>query len=180
LYRLAHHLTFTEQEFEEATTLLDEALELFTVPVLLFEIATTGPEQQVAASMDLHFCIQRFHQHVAMYTLLSPIAIESDADANADYYATLNIAPWAWQSDIKLARDELARYWHPDKQVLQDSALAVSKMIEINQAYDVLRDKQRRNDYDKAMLKLWDRHNGASGCRVLSWSTSGRLLFRRL
>ena len=59
-----------------------------------------------------------------------------------DYYSTLGVSKTASASDIKKAYRKLAMANHPDKG--GDSA----KFAKITEAYDVLKDPQKRNNYD--------------------------------
>jgi len=63
-----------------------------------------------------------------------------------DYYAVLGVAPEASAEEIKRARRKLARKYHPD---LSKEPDAVERMKEINEAYDVLSDVQKRAAYDR-------------------------------
>lgn len=63
-----------------------------------------------------------------------------------DYYKILNIDKNASQKEIKNAYRSGALFWHPDKNVSQD---AHDKFIQINEAYNILIDVQKRIMYDK-------------------------------
>jgi molecular chaperone DnaJ len=65
--------------------------------------------------------------------------------AVSDYYETLGVEKSATDADIKKAYRKLAQRWHPD--VNQDPDAAV-KFKEINEAYQVLSDPERRQRYD--------------------------------
>lgn len=66
-----------------------------------------------------------------------------------DHYQTLKVSPRATQQDIKTAYRKLAKQFHPD--VCTDSSEASqTRIIEINQAYEVLGDEQQRKQYDQA------------------------------
>jgi molecular chaperone DnaJ len=62
-----------------------------------------------------------------------------------DYYGILGLARGASDADIKKAFRKLAQQWHPD--VNQDPA-AHDRFKEINEAYQVLSDPDRRQRYD--------------------------------
>ena len=62
-----------------------------------------------------------------------------------DLYAILGVGRGATDAEIKRAFRRLAQQWHPD--VNQDAA-ADARFKEINQAYQVLSDPQRRQAYD--------------------------------
>lgn len=64
-----------------------------------------------------------------------------------DYYATLGVAKTASHDDIRKAFRKLARQYHPD--VAKDKKTAESKFKEINEAYEVLGDDDKRKRYDE-------------------------------
>src|SRR2546425_5683806 len=64
-----------------------------------------------------------------------------------DYYATLGVPREASEDDIKKAFRMLARQYHPD--VAKDKKAAEEKFKEINEAYEVLGDPQKRKKYDE-------------------------------
>jgi curved DNA-binding protein len=63
-----------------------------------------------------------------------------------DFYQTLGVAKAASQEEIQKAYKKLARKFHPD--VSKESG-AEDRFKEINEAYDVLKDPQKRGLYDK-------------------------------
>ncbi len=65
--------------------------------------------------------------------------------AERDYYEVLGVDRTAGDADIKRAFRKLAQQWHPD--VNADDA-AQERFKEINEAYQVLSDAQRRQAYD--------------------------------
>ncbi len=64
-----------------------------------------------------------------------------------DYYETLGVAKNASEQEIKKAYRKLALQYHPDKHTGDKEA--ESKFKEINQAYEVLSDAQKRSTYDQ-------------------------------
>ncbi len=65
----------------------------------------------------------------------------------ADYYEVLGVPRTAPEGDIKRAYRQLARKYHPD--VAEDKAAAENHFKEINEAYEVLSDPQKRANYDR-------------------------------
>src|SRR5271170_4624687 len=64
-----------------------------------------------------------------------------------DYYDVLGVKRGASEADIKRAYRSLARKHHPD--VATDKTAAESHFKEINEAYSVLSDPQKRQMYDQ-------------------------------
>ncbi len=67
--------------------------------------------------------------------------------AKQDYYATLGVARDASAEDLKKAYRKLAMQYHPDRN--PDDKQAEAKFKEVNEAYDVLKDDQKRAAYDR-------------------------------
>lgn len=63
-----------------------------------------------------------------------------------DYYRTLGVDPDATAEDIKKAYRKLARRYHPD---VSKEADAEARMKEVNEAYAVLSDPEKRAAYDQ-------------------------------
>ena len=65
----------------------------------------------------------------------------------ADYYSTLGVPRDASEDDLKKAYRKLAMQYHPDRN--NGSKEAEEKFKAITEAYDVLRDPQKRQVYDR-------------------------------
>jgi len=65
---------------------------------------------------------------------------------NKDYYKILGVSKDASEEDIKKAYRRLALQYHPDK---NKSPEAEEKFKEINEAYEVLSDPEKRRIYDQ-------------------------------
>jgi len=67
--------------------------------------------------------------------------------AKRDYYEVLGVSRDATEDEIKKAFRKLARKYHPD--VNKDDKDAAEKFKEINEAYEVLKDPEKRARYDQ-------------------------------
>jgi hypothetical protein len=66
-----------------------------------------------------------------------------------DYYRALGVLRSAEEIVIKAAYKALAQKYHPDRVPDQEKKSATQKMMEINEAKDVLLDQVKRNQYNK-------------------------------
>ena len=78
---------------------------------------------------------------------------------NRDYYEILGVSKTASEDEIKSAYHRLAKKYHPD--LNPNDPTAGEKLKEINEAYAVLSDKQKRSNYDN--FGSADGFAGASG-----------------
>ena len=67
--------------------------------------------------------------------------------ADKDYYGILGVDKNASADDIKSAYRKLAKKYHPD--LNKDNPDAANKFKEVNEAYEVLGDEQKRKNYDQ-------------------------------
>ncbi len=79
----------------------------------------------------------------------------------ADYYKTLGVEKGANADELKKAYRKLAMKYHPDQN--KDNPQAEEKFKEINQAYDVLKDDQKRAAYDRYGAAAFDGSMGGGG-----------------
>jgi DnaJ-class molecular chaperone len=80
-----------------------------------------------------------------------------------DYYSTLGVAKTASAKEIKQAFRKLARKFHPDVNPGDKSAEA--KFKEINEAYEVLGDAEKRKKYDElgANWRMYEQQGAGGG-----------------
>ena len=81
--------------------------------------------------------------------------------AKKDYYEVLGLQKGASENDIKRAYKRLASKHHPDKN--QGSKDAEEKFKEINEAYEVLGDAEKRAAYDQYGHAAFEQGGGAGG-----------------
>ena len=77
-----------------------------------------------------------------------------------DYYEVLGVAKGASDDEIKKAHRKLAKKYHPD--LNRDNPEAAEKFKELNEAYEVLSDKDKRAKYDQFGFAGVDPNYGAS------------------
>jgi uncharacterized protein YjbI with pentapeptide repeats len=68
-----------------------------------------------------------------------------------DYYALLHVARTATAEELRTAYRKLAREHHPDANAAPEAA---TRMRELNQAWEVLRDPETRNAYDRTLPRM--------------------------
>lgn len=78
-----------------------------------------------------------------------------------DYYKILGVERNATEEEIKKAYRRLARKYHPDT-TREDKAAAEEKFKEINEAYEVLSDPEKRAHYDRFGSE-WSRWQQSGG-----------------
>ena len=81
--------------------------------------------------------------------------------AKRDYYDVLGIKRGASDADIKSAFRRLAKEHHPDRN--PDDKSAEQKFKEINEAYEVLKDEQKRAAYDQFGHAAFEGGRGPGG-----------------
>ncbi|MGB1024985.1 MAG: DnaJ domain-containing protein, partial [Rhodospirillaceae bacterium] len=64
-----------------------------------------------------------------------------------DYYEVLGVGKDADADTLKRAYRKLAMQYHPDRN--PDSAEAEAKFREVGEAYEILKDEQKRSAYDR-------------------------------
>ncbi len=71
--------------------------------------------------------------------------------SNSNHYEILDVSPKATRTEIKQAYRRLAKLFHPDS---NSQTADPEKIIQINAAYEVLGDSQRRRSYDQHLQEV--------------------------
>ena len=89
-----------------------------------------------------------------------------------DYYKILEVDKKATQDEIKKQYRKLARKYHPDKN--PDDKASEEKFKELQEAYEVLKDPEKRSKYD-TLGSNWKQHQhaGADGFDFSQWANRG-------
>ena len=90
------------------------------------------------------------------------LSLDHKSGNAATYYQILNIPPSASHADIKEAFRQLVVLHHPDKILRRSNTSttciaqesAISSYHRIQEAYDTLRDAERRKEYDQRLLQI--------------------------
>jgi len=81
--------------------------------------------------------------------------------AKVDYYELLEVTRTATDGELKSAYLKLAMKWHPDRN--PGNKECETRFKEINEAYDVLKDEQKRAAYDRFGHAAFEQGSGAQG-----------------
>ncbi|MBF0356845.1 MAG: DnaJ domain-containing protein, partial [Alphaproteobacteria bacterium] len=78
--------------------------------------------------------------------------------AKKDFYELLGVAKGASAEDLKKSYRKLAMQWHPDKN--PGDKAAEQKFKDISEAYEILKDDQKRAAYDRFGHAAFDGRGG--------------------
>lgn len=87
-----------------------------------------------------------------------------------EYYRTLGVQPGASQDDLKKAYRALAKKYHPD--LHPGDQEAETRFKEVNEAYEVLGDPDKRKEYD-AKQQTAQRHQAPNKARSATRTSRG-------
>lgn len=79
---------------------------------------------------------------------------------NRDYYDILDVSKTATEAELKQAYRKQALQWHPDR---NKSSEAEKKFKEVNEAYEILSDKDKRVAYDQYGHAAFEQGAGGPG-----------------
>ena len=107
---------------------------------------------------------------------------------NTDFYQILGVSKNASDQELKSAYRKQALKWHPDKHAGEAKKEAEEKFKEINRAYEVLRDPQKKQMYDQLGHEAYSQNGAGSpfaggfqqGPFQYSYSSSGNVNFEDL
>src|SRR5215203_5855755 len=92
-----------------------------------------------------------------------------------DYYEVLAVPRGASEDEIRKSFRKLARQFHPD--VAKDKKIAEEKFKEINEAYEVLGDPEKRKKYDQlgANWRMYEQAEAQGGANPFAggWNRGG-------
>lgn len=89
---------------------------------------------------------------------------------NKDYYKVLGVTEFDTAENIKIAYRKLARKWHPD--VAGNTEDVLKRFKDINEAYDILSNKLKKEEYDKARRFYSYAKEGAKSNNATNSTTS--------
>ncbi len=88
-----------------------------------------------------------------------------------DPYSVLGVAKTAKPEEVKSAFRKLAKKYHPDQN--QDDPKAQAKFSEINQAYEIVGDKERRGQFDRGEIDAEGKQRAPQGFEGFSGTGGG-------
>ena len=96
--------------------------------------------------------------------------------SKADYYETLGINKSSSDGEIKQAYRKKAMKYHPDRN--KDAKQAEKKFKKINEAYYVLKDKEKKSQYDQFGHQAFE--NGGAGFKDFNFKGDFSDIFQEM
>src|SRR6187551_2400512 len=81
--------------------------------------------------------------------------------AKRDYYEVLGVQRTATEADMKVSYRKLAMQWHPDRNPGDKDC--EHRFKEINEAYEILKDPDKRAAYDRFGHAAFEQNGGGGG-----------------
>lgn len=94
----------------------------------------------------MYLCRKRLFHALILIVGLAVLIEFVNSDSQINPYKVLGLSKNANEKQIRNAYKKLAKDWHPDR---NKSPEAAEKFMQINQAYEILSDEERRNMYDQ-------------------------------
>lgn len=113
---------------------------------LIFSTRQLGCGCQTVENRALNGSNQALGDSGRLYSYTHPLIETPKMTQPKDYYQLLGVARTATAEEIRKAYRSLARKYHPDVNKTEEAA---TKFAEVQQAYEVLSDAQKRKSYDR-------------------------------
>lgn len=92
---------------------------------------------------------KRLKFKISVLTCLLILLLVVAAQCKKDYYKILGVSRGADENEVKKAYKRLSKKYHPDRVEFSQKDAAKKKFMEISEAYQVLKDKEKRQIYDQ-------------------------------
>lgn len=110
---------------------------------------------------------------IALALVLMLATVAHAMDPSKDYYKILGVKKDFSDRELKKAYRTLALKYHPDKADDADKEDAKKKFVEVSEAYEVLSDQKKKEEYDEARA-FGGAHGGGPGMGGFGGARGGR------